>query len=187
LNPAPLAGDSVASVQGVPPQPGSAATLRFGIPPVYGPAQFQSRTRANGRRVLDRAHHVRTRRLNRRSKAEQDARRRILGGRPSSSRIEANLIAYGFDGPAFRKRAETICNTCKAHLGHVFPDFTKKYAARMERTIDKIPSEPMRALVSWPWPGNVRELENFIESSVILSRGPTLRAPRLRKWSGITF
>ena len=35
----------------------------------------------------------------------------------------------------------------------------------------------MRTLVSWPWPGNVRELENFIERSVILSRGPSLRAP----------
>ena len=55
--------------------------------------------------------------------------------------------------------------------------FTKKYAAKMHRTIDKIPSETMRALVSWPWPGNVRELENFIERSVILSRGPNLRAP----------
>ena len=31
--------------------------------------------------------------------------------------------------------------------------FTKKYAAKMDRTIDKIPSETMRALVSWPWPG----------------------------------
>jgi formate hydrogenlyase transcriptional activator len=55
--------------------------------------------------------------------------------------------------------------------------FTKKYAAKMDRTIDKIPSETMKALVSWSWPGNVRELENFIERSVILSRGPSLRAP----------
>jgi transcriptional regulator with GAF, ATPase, and Fis domain len=55
--------------------------------------------------------------------------------------------------------------------------FTKKYAEKMGRTIDKIPSETMRALISWPWPGNVRELENFIERSVILSRGPNLRAP----------
>jgi formate hydrogenlyase transcriptional activator len=55
--------------------------------------------------------------------------------------------------------------------------FTKKYAAKMDRTIDKIPSDTMRAFVSWPWPGNVRELENFIERSVILSRGPSLRAP----------
>jgi formate hydrogenlyase transcriptional activator len=47
----------------------------------------------------------------------------------------------------------------------------------MNRTIEKLPSETMRALVSWHWPGNVRELENFVESSVILSRGRTLRAP----------
>ncbi len=47
----------------------------------------------------------------------------------------------------------------------------------MNRTIEKIPSDTMKALVSWTWPGNVRELENFIERSVILSRGPTLRAP----------
>lgn len=55
--------------------------------------------------------------------------------------------------------------------------FTKKYAAQMGRQIDRIPAETMRALTSWPWPGNVRELENFIERSVILSRGPNLRAP----------
>lgn len=55
--------------------------------------------------------------------------------------------------------------------------FTKKYAGKMGREIDKIPSDTMRALVSWQWPGNVRELENFIERAVILSRGPSLRAP----------
>jgi PAS domain S-box-containing protein len=55
--------------------------------------------------------------------------------------------------------------------------FTKTYAAQMNKQIDKIPSETMQALESWRWPGNVRELENFIERSVILSRGPNLRAP----------
>jgi formate hydrogenlyase transcriptional activator len=55
--------------------------------------------------------------------------------------------------------------------------FTKKYAAKMNRTIDSIPSETMKALESWPWPGNVRELENFIERSVILSQDSSLRAP----------
>jgi transcriptional regulator with GAF, ATPase, and Fis domain len=55
--------------------------------------------------------------------------------------------------------------------------FIKKYAAKMDRTIEKIPAETMRALVDWSWPGNVRELENFIERSVILSRGPNFRAP----------
>ena len=47
----------------------------------------------------------------------------------------------------------------------------------MDKQIDKIPTDTMRALVSWTWPGNVRELENFIERAVILSRGPNLRAP----------
>jgi len=55
--------------------------------------------------------------------------------------------------------------------------FTKKYAAKMDRQIDKIPADAMKALVNWSWPGNVRELENFIERSVILSSGPNLRMP----------
>jgi formate hydrogenlyase transcriptional activator len=55
--------------------------------------------------------------------------------------------------------------------------FTESYAAKMNKRIDKIPSDTMQALVSWPWPGNVRELENFIERSVILSPGPNLRVP----------
>ena len=55
--------------------------------------------------------------------------------------------------------------------------FVQKYAREAHKQIDKIPSDTMRALTSWSWPGNVRELENFIERSVILSRGPTLRAP----------
>jgi formate hydrogenlyase transcriptional activator len=55
--------------------------------------------------------------------------------------------------------------------------FTQKYAAKMNKQIEKIPSDTMRSLVSWSWPGNVRELENFIERAVILSRGPNLRAP----------
>lgn len=55
--------------------------------------------------------------------------------------------------------------------------FTQTYAGKMNKQIDKIPAETMQALVSWTWPGNVRELENFIERSVILSPGSTLRAP----------
>jgi formate hydrogenlyase transcriptional activator len=55
--------------------------------------------------------------------------------------------------------------------------FTKKYAAKMNKQIDKIPADTMKALSCWSWPGNVRELENFIERAVILSRGPNLRAP----------
>jgi len=55
--------------------------------------------------------------------------------------------------------------------------FTQKYAREMNRRVETIPPEMMPALVNWRWPGNVRELENFIERSVILSPGSTLRAP----------
>jgi formate hydrogenlyase transcriptional activator len=55
--------------------------------------------------------------------------------------------------------------------------FTQKYARRMNRRIETIPSEAMEALTNWNWPGNVRELENFIERAVILTRGSALHVP----------
>jgi formate hydrogenlyase transcriptional activator len=55
--------------------------------------------------------------------------------------------------------------------------FIQKFARRMNKVIDEIPSDAMNALIAWHWPGNVRELENFMERSVILSEGPTLNVP----------
>lgn len=55
--------------------------------------------------------------------------------------------------------------------------FASKYANRMNREIETIPSEAMKALQRWHWPGNVRELENLIERAVILSRGSVLEVP----------
>jgi formate hydrogenlyase transcriptional activator len=55
--------------------------------------------------------------------------------------------------------------------------FVKRFAGRMHRPIETIPTETMDALMGWDWPGNVRELENFIERSVILTDGTALRAP----------
>lgn len=55
--------------------------------------------------------------------------------------------------------------------------FVRKFAARMDRVIETIPTETMNALINWHWPGNVRELENFIERSVILTDGQALHAP----------
>jgi methionine-R-sulfoxide reductase len=44
-------------------------------------------------------------------------------GWPSFSQPAAdNAIAYIMDDSHGMKRIETVCNACKAHLGHVFPD-----------------------------------------------------------------
>jgi PAS domain S-box-containing protein len=79
------------------------------------------------------------------------------------------LNVFPITTPPLRERPEDIPILARY--------FTKKYSTKMNRQIEKIPSETMKALINWSWPGNVRELENFIERAVILSRGPNLRAP----------
>jgi formate hydrogenlyase transcriptional activator len=71
--------------------------------------------------------------------------------------------------PPLRERREDIALLVR--------HFAQKYAQRMNRKIELIPSETMDALTRWSWPGNVRELENLIERAVILSRGPVLSVP----------
>ena len=55
--------------------------------------------------------------------------------------------------------------------------FVAKHARRMNKRIETVPDNVMATLSNWHWPGNIRELENFIERAVILTNGPTLRAP----------
>ena len=55
--------------------------------------------------------------------------------------------------------------------------FVSTYSKRTHKQIEFIPTEVMEALVGHSWPGNIRELQNFIERSVILTNGNTLRSP----------
>jgi len=55
--------------------------------------------------------------------------------------------------------------------------FVRIYAQRMNKHIEKIPSEAMKALLRYDWPGNIRELQNFVERSVILTTGCVLNPP----------
>jgi formate hydrogenlyase transcriptional activator len=61
--------------------------------------------------------------------------------------------------------------------------FVQKFAKQMQKNITSIPALVMKELNAWEWPGNIRELENFVERSVILSRGASLDPPiaELRK------
>jgi formate hydrogenlyase transcriptional activator len=93
----------------------------------------------------------------------------MMGDRLFRSDLYYRLKVFPITTPPLRDHPEDIPILARY--------FTSKYAAKMDRVIEKIPTETMKALVSWQWPGNVRELENFIERSVILSRGPSLRAP----------
>lgn len=78
--------------------------------------------------------------------------------------------------PALRERKEDI-PLLVHHLA-------QKFARRMGKQIEIIPTETMEALVNWDWPGNVRELENLIERSVIRSRGPILTVQPLETSPG---
>ena len=93
----------------------------------------------------------------------------MMGDKLFRSDLYYRLRVFPITTPPLRDRPEDIAVLVR--------HFTKKYAAKMGRQITKIPAETMDAMLKWRWPGNVRELENFIERSVILSKGPSLRAP----------
>jgi formate hydrogenlyase transcriptional activator len=93
----------------------------------------------------------------------------MMGDKLFRSDLYYRLKVFPVTMPPLRDRPEDI----PALARH----FTRKYALKMDRQIDKIPSETMHALTEWHWPGNIRELENFIERSVILSTSSSLRAP----------
>ncbi|MCK5925601.1 MAG: sigma 54-interacting transcriptional regulator, partial [Methylococcales bacterium] len=57
--------------------------------------------------------------------------------------------------------------------------FVKKYARKMNKSIDSIPQAIMTQLRDYSWLGNVRELENVIERAVILSPDNHLQLPEL--------
>ena len=55
--------------------------------------------------------------------------------------------------------------------------FVRTYACRHRKSITYVPDEVIAALVAYSWPGNIRELQNFIERSVVLTKGEELQAP----------
>lgn len=79
------------------------------------------------------------------------------------------LSVFPIRVPSLRERREDI--------PFLIRYFVLKFAKRMNRPIESVPRETMRALAEWSWPGNIRELENLMERSVILSEGTALHVP----------
>src|SRR6058998_3698062 len=79
------------------------------------------------------------------------------------------LNVFPIQVPPLRERPEDI----EALVRY----FVQRFARRMQRRIEVIPTEALDAMRRYPWPGNVRELENLIERAVILSSGPHLTVP----------
>ena len=79
------------------------------------------------------------------------------------------LNVFPLRTPPLRERREDI--------PLLIEHFVRKYAARMNKSILRIPAKTMETLVRWTWPGNIRELENFVERSVILTPGHVLQVP----------
>jgi len=79
------------------------------------------------------------------------------------------LNVFPIHAPPLRERPEDIEPLVRY--------FVQRFAARMQRRIEVIPTETLDATRRYPWPGNVRELENLIERAVILSSGPRLTVP----------
>jgi formate hydrogenlyase transcriptional activator len=73
------------------------------------------------------------------------------------------LSVFPVSLPALRNRPEDIPVLTR--------HFIARYAERMNKNIEDIPSATMDAMLAYDWPGNVRQLQNFVEHGVIVSRG----------------
>src|SRR2546426_1337213 len=94
---------------------------------------------------------------------------RMVAEREFRSDLYYRLNVFPLLMPPLRDRHEDIPQLVRY--------LAQKYARRMNKRIESIPSETLDALTRYHWPGNVRELENLIERAVILSAGPALRGP----------
>ncbi len=57
--------------------------------------------------------------------------------------------------------------------------FVEKYGKRMNKTIHRISTPAIDAMVAYHWPGNVRELENCIEHAVLLADDDVIHSHHL--------
>ncbi len=93
----------------------------------------------------------------------------MIAGKEFRSDLYYRLNVFPLTVPALRDRREDIPLLVRY--------FAQKFARRMNKKIDSIPTAGMTTLSQYHWPGNIRELENLIERAVILSQGAELYVP----------
>jgi formate hydrogenlyase transcriptional activator len=69
----------------------------------------------------------------------------------------------------------------KADIPEFVRYFIEQFATSMDKMIDTIPEETMRAIVRHSWPGNIRELQNYVARGVILSNDGVFEPAPLEK------
>jgi formate hydrogenlyase transcriptional activator len=83
-----------------------------------------------------------------------------------SRELYQQLNVFPIPIPPLRERREDIPLLVR--------HFVQRFARRLNKTIEIIPTKIIDSLQNRHWPGNVRELENFIERAVTLTAGSTL-------------
>src|SRR5271170_3055488 len=73
----------------------------------------------------------------------------------------------------------------KADIPELVEHFVQQFADSMDKTIEAIPEETMRALVCHRWPGNIRELQNYIARGVILSNDGIFEPGPLERYESL--
>ena len=96
----------------------------------------------------------------------RDLRRDLREGRFRSD-LYYRLSVFPIEVPPLRDRP--------ADIPLLVWHFIQSRQRVLGRTITKIPTAAMAALLAHNWPGNVRELQNVVERALILSRGSVLR------------
>jgi formate hydrogenlyase transcriptional activator len=106
---------------------------------------------------------------------------KMIAAREFRSDLYYRLHVFPIRIPPLRERREDI--------PQLVSYLVQKFAKQMQKRIEAIAPAVMKGLTAWEWPGNIRELENFMERSVIITRGKLLDAPlgELRKTNAIEF
>jgi formate hydrogenlyase transcriptional activator len=98
----------------------------------------------------------------------RDLARMVAEGKFRSD-LYYRLNVFPLTLPPLRERADDIPRLVR--------HFTQRFARRMGRRIETIPTTVMDAICRYSWPGNIRELQNVIERAVILTKGSSLQVP----------